>query len=117
MVCAVGRKKNTLERVERMSHRKRFFVEHVQRGAFDLSRLRCRHQCFLIDDWPSAHIDDNGAGLFSTGWGHGDALHMSDMDPDRPGMEVFEPHESPTSYGPNAADFRDARTGALIFGA
>ncbi|HKQ78697.1 MAG TPA: Ig-like domain-containing protein, partial [Blastocatellia bacterium] len=61
-------------------------------------------------------IDDNGAGLFSTGLGHGDALHMSDMDPDRPGLEVFQPHESPTSYGPNAAEFRDARTGALIFG-
>ena len=30
-------------------------------------------------------IDDDGAGLFTTGWGHGDALHMSDMDPDRPG--------------------------------
>jgi rhamnogalacturonan endolyase len=61
-------------------------------------------------------IDDNGAGLFSTGLGHGDALHMTDMDPDRPGLEVFQPHESPTSYGPNAAEFRDARTGALIFG-
>jgi autotransporter-associated beta strand protein len=61
-------------------------------------------------------VDDNGAGLFSTGWAHGDALHMTDMDPDRPGMEVFQPHESPTNYGPNGAEFRDARTGALIFG-
>jgi autotransporter-associated beta strand protein len=61
-------------------------------------------------------VDDDGTGLFSTGLGHGDAIHMSDMDPDRPGMEVFQPHESPGSYGPNAAEFRDARTGALIFG-
>ncbi len=61
-------------------------------------------------------IDDNGTGLFTTGLGHGDALHMSDMDPDRPGLEVFQPHESPTAYGPNALDFRDARTGAIIFG-
>src|SRR6266511_2015019 len=43
-------------------------------------------------------IDDNGTGLFSTGLGHGDALHMTDMDPDRPGLEVFQPHESPTNY-------------------
>lgn len=64
----------------------------------------------------AAAIDDDGRGLFSTGWGHGDALHMTDMDPDRPGMEVFQPHESPSSYGPNAAEFRDARTGALIWG-
>jgi autotransporter-associated beta strand protein len=61
-------------------------------------------------------IDDDGTGLFSTGLGHGDALHMSDMDPDRPGLEVFQPHESPTAYGPNGLEFRDARTGALIFG-
>jgi len=61
-------------------------------------------------------IDDNGTGLFSTGWGHGDALHMTDMDPNRPGLEVFQPHECPSCYGPNAAEFRDARTGALIFG-
>jgi rhamnogalacturonan endolyase len=61
-------------------------------------------------------IDDDGTGLFSTGLGHGDAIHMSDMDPDRPGLEVFQPHESPTAYGPNGLEFRDARTGALIFG-
>src|SRR5262245_14747345 len=61
-------------------------------------------------------IEDDGTGLFSTGLAHGDALHMTDMDPDRPGLEVFQPHESPTNYGANAAEFRDARTGALIFG-
>jgi rhamnogalacturonan endolyase len=61
-------------------------------------------------------IDDNGTGLFSTGLGHGDALHMTDMDPDRPGLEVFQPHECPSCYGPNGAEFRDARTGELIFG-
>lgn len=61
-------------------------------------------------------IDDDGTGLFTTRLGHGDAIHMSDMDPDRPGLEVFQPHEDPTSYGPNGLEFRDARTGALIFG-
>jgi rhamnogalacturonan endolyase len=61
-------------------------------------------------------IDDDGKGLFVTGLGHGDALHMSDMDPDRPGLEVFQPHETPALYGPNGSDFRDARTGAVIFG-
>lgn len=61
-------------------------------------------------------IDDDGKGLFVTGLGHGDALHMSDMDPDRPGLEVFQPHETPALYGLNGSEFRDARTGALIFG-
>ena len=61
-------------------------------------------------------IDDDGKGLFVTGLGHGDALHLSDMDPDRPGLEVFQPHETPALYGPNGSSFRDARTGAVIFG-
>ncbi len=62
----------------------------------------------------AAAIDDNGKGLYSTGLGHGDALHLSDMDPDRPGLEVLQPHEVPSAAG---AEFRDARTGQLIWGA
>jgi uncharacterized repeat protein (TIGR01451 family) len=61
----------------------------------------------------AAAIDDNGTGLYSTGLGHGDALHLSDMDPDRPGLEVLQPHEVPSAAG---AEFRDARTGGLIWG-
>jgi rhamnogalacturonan endolyase len=64
----------------------------------------------------AAAIDDDGAGLYSTNLGHGDALHMSDMDPTRPGQEVWMVHEEPGSYGPTGLEFRNARTGALIFG-
>ncbi len=64
----------------------------------------------------AAAIDDNGRGLYSTRRGHGDALHVSDMDPDRPGLEVFQPHETPSQYGPNALEYRDARTGELLCG-
>jgi rhamnogalacturonan endolyase len=59
-------------------------------------------------------IDHDGTGLYSTGWGHGDALHLSDMDPDRPGLEVWAVHETASSAG--AGEFRDARTGELIWG-
>lgn len=38
-------------------------------------------------------IDDDGTGLYTTGLGHGDALHVTDMDPNRPGLEVFDIHE------------------------
>ena len=61
-------------------------------------------------------IDDNGTGLYNTGLGHGDALHMSDMHPDRPGLEVWMVHESPSSYGPNGLEFRDAKNGGSLFG-
>ena len=60
-------------------------------------------------------INHDGTGLYTTGWGHGDALHMSDMDPDRPGLEVWNVHETPNSTC-GGGEFRDAKTGALIWG-
>jgi rhamnogalacturonan endolyase len=57
-------------------------------------------------------IDDNGKGLYSTGLGHGDALHVSDLDPNRPGLEVFDIQERFSDAG---ANFRDARTGEVIW--
>ncbi|MBN1795288.1 MAG: rhamnogalacturonan lyase [Sedimentisphaerales bacterium] len=59
-------------------------------------------------------IDDNGKGLYSAGLGHGDAMHLSDIDPDKPGMEVFGIHERPSH--PYAANLRDAATGKVIWG-
>ncbi|GJM68967.1 hypothetical protein HMSSN036_11830 [Paenibacillus macerans] len=35
-------------------------------------------------------IDDNGAKLYNTGLGHGDALHVGDLNPNRSGLEVFK---------------------------
>lgn len=57
-------------------------------------------------------IDDNGKGLYSTGLGHGDALHVSDLDPSRPGLEVFDIQERFSDAG---ANFRDAKTGEVIW--
>lgn len=59
-------------------------------------------------------IDSNGKGLYSTGLGHGDALHLSDIDPNRPGLEVFDVHEHNSHQA--GAEFRDARTGSLLWG-
>lgn len=57
-------------------------------------------------------IDDNGKGLYSTGLGHGDALHVSDLDPSRPGLEVFDIQERFDDAG---ANFRDAATGEVLW--
>jgi rhamnogalacturonan endolyase len=57
-------------------------------------------------------VDDDGKGLYSTGIGHADALHVSDLDPSRPGLEVFSIQERFDDAG---ANFRDARTGEVIW--
>ncbi|MEK7780038.1 MAG: rhamnogalacturonan lyase [Verrucomicrobiota bacterium] len=57
-------------------------------------------------------IDHNGKGLYSTGLGHGDALHVSDLDPTRPGLEVFDIQER---VGDAGAHLRDACTGKNLW--
>src|SRR5690606_7363547 len=45
-------------------------------------------------------IDDNGTGLWTNGLGHGDAGHVGDLNPSRPGLEYFKVQEDkskPTS--------------------
>jgi rhamnogalacturonan endolyase len=60
-------------------------------------------------------IDHNGAGKYTTGLGHGDALHMSKMDPNRSGLQVWQAHEDEATNGNIGASYRDANTGAIIF--
>lgn len=62
----------------------------------------------------SMAVDDDGSGLYSTGLGHGDAMHVSDFDPSHPGLESFVVHEEyPNSAG---IEFREVGTGNLIWG-
>ena len=62
--------------------------------------------------WGSAALDDNGKLLYATGFGHGDAIHLGAMDPDRKSMQVFEVHEEKGTY---SWDLHDAATGEIIF--
>ena len=60
-------------------------------------------------------VDDNGKGLYTTGLRHGDAIHVSDLDPEHPGLEVFGVHEiEEGTKGPGAAVY-DAKTGKILW--
>ncbi|MFE3514970.1 rhamnogalacturonan lyase [Streptomyces sp. NPDC059166] len=60
-------------------------------------------------------VDDNGSGLWTTKLGHGDALHVGDLNPARPGLESFNVHEhTDSAYG---FEMHDARTGQILWGA
>lgn len=63
----------------------------------------------------AATIDDNGRGLYTTNLGHGDALHVADIIPSRPGLEVFMVHECPSCYGNHGVEVHDARTGQILY--
>lgn len=62
-------------------------------------------------------VDDNGKGLFSTGFRHGDALHVGDLDPSRPGLEVFGPHEIEDHSKGDFGYVKDAGPGVTVYNA
>jgi rhamnogalacturonan endolyase len=66
------------------------------------------HGCILIDD--------NGKEVYTTKLGHGDRFELADIDPDRPGLEVFACHESPPTYGRYGVELHCARTGKILWG-
>ena len=55
-------------------------------------------------------IDDNGQGLSTTGFGHGDAQHCSDLDPYRWGQEFFACNEDEP-----AMNYRNATTAQIYY--
>ena len=74
----------------------------------------------------SACIDDDGTLLYSSygvramdgknvKFGHGDAMHVAKIDPDRPGLQVFNVYEEGL-HAPWGFALRDAETGEVIFG-
>jgi rhamnogalacturonan endolyase len=78
----------------------------------------------------SATIDHDGSLLYSSfatmpegsatpgvsaRLGHGDAMHVTDIDPNRPGVEIYGVHEGGT-FAPYGHAMRDAATGEVIFG-
>ena len=62
----------------------------------------------------SAVIDDNGDGLWSTGMGHPDNMFVGNLDPTRPGLEIFYGLETDQPrYGITMVD---AGTGTILWG-
>lgn len=59
----------------------------------------------------SCAIDHDGTGLYNTGFGHGDALHLTAFDPSSDRLQVWDCHENRR----DGSDFRDAATGKVIF--
>nr|WP_019709950.1 rhamnogalacturonan lyase [Streptomyces xinghaiensis] len=57
-------------------------------------------------------VDDNGAGLWTTRLGHGDAAHLGDLVPSRPGLEYYKVSEDSSKPGSWMAD---ARTGQVLW--
>ncbi len=59
----------------------------------------------------SSAYDDDGQPMYTTGMGHGDAMHLSDLDPDIPGLEVWAVKET----GGWGSVLHSAANGKILF--
>ena len=59
----------------------------------------------------SMAVDHDGRGLYNTGMGHGDAIHLMAFNPQSRELQVWDCHENRR----DGSDFRNARTGEVIF--
>ena len=59
----------------------------------------------------SMAVDHDGQGLYTTGMGHGDAIHLMAFDPSSAELQIWDCHENRR----DGSDFRNARTGEIIF--
>lgn len=60
----------------------------------------------------SCVIDHDGTGLYTTGLGHGDAIHVSRFGPDQDDLHIFQVHEEPGEHG---TELHHAATGEIIW--
>jgi rhamnogalacturonan endolyase len=63
----------------------------------------------------SAALDDNGTLLWSAGLGHPDKIFVTDIDPSRPGLEIFFIVEALHDKDGQGICVRDAKTGERIW--
>ena len=94
--------------------------EEVGRGRYNSQGAHIMHAADVDGDGRdevilgSAVVDDNGNGLWTTGFGHPDFCFVGDIDPAHPGLEIFygiEPRRQD-----NALCLVDAKTGQLLWG-
>ena len=65
--------------------------------------------------WGAAALNNDGTLLYATGYGHGDAIHVGKMIPDREGLQVFDVHEEKLTAAHGSWDLHDAATGEIIW--
>ena len=65
--------------------------------------------------WGAGALNNDGSLLYATGYGHGDAMHVGKMIPDREGLQVFDVHEEKLTAAFGSWDLHDARTGEIIW--
>lgn len=94
--------------------------EEAGRGRYNSQGAHIMHAADIDGDgrdeviYGSAVVDDNGNGLWTTGFGHPDFCFVGDIDPKHPGLEIFYGIEPPRRD--HGLCLVDAKTGSVLWG-
>lgn len=88
------------------------YSNYAGQGNHQLSVADVDYDGFDEIIYGSMAVDNDGTGLWTAGFGHGDAMHVADIMPERLGLEKWGVYEE--SGQPGGA-LLDARTGEVIF--
>lgn len=87
------------------------FPEYMGQGNHNLSVADVDNDGRDEIIYGSCAFDDDGKPMYTTGMGHGDAMHVADLDPDLPGLEVWAVKET----GGWGSVLHSARDGKILF--
>ncbi|MBN1602067.1 MAG: T9SS type A sorting domain-containing protein [Chitinispirillaceae bacterium] len=102
---------------------KRWFVDSRKTSGYSSMNDQGNHSIMVADCdndgkdevfFGSSGLDDDGKLLFANGMGHGDANHIGDLDPARPGMELWLVREGAAANSAGSY-LADALTGKTIW--
>lgn len=87
------------------------YPEYIGQGNHQLAVADVDNDGYDEITYGASCIDHNGTGLYSTGLGHGDMLHVGKFIQERDGLQCFQCFET----GRTRCSLRDARTGDIIW--
>ncbi len=102
---------------------RRWFIDSRKTSGYSAMNDQGNHSIMVGDGdgdgkdevyFGASALDDDGKTLFANGMGHGDANHIGDMDPSRPGMELWLVREGAVA-GSAGSYCADAVTGKTIW--
>jgi rhamnogalacturonan endolyase len=102
---------------------KRWFVDSRKTSGYSSMNDQGNHGIMVADGdndgkdevyFGASALDDDGKILYANGMGHGDAGHIGDMDPSRPGMELWLVREGAVANSAGSY-LADAVTGKTIW--
>lgn len=109
-----GERESYIKKIVTMNYKWEVEAQYMGQGNHNLSVADVDNDGKDEIVFGSMTFDDDLTVLYSSGYGHGDAMHVGDFVESNPGLEIVQAHENANAE--YIIDIRDAATGANLYG-